>query len=169
MNDKKLIGIIIIAIIIFFGVYMYFSGELTSGNWEIKEVNGLKFKVPNNLANGSTFGGNIVDGVNTGYSYIIQEPKFIVEVYDFNANQTNENDSSQWQEQLDKLYQNPTANIEVAQIDGNEVQTIENIIGEGNMSYTFFKVQNKEILIKWDKTITLETIKEITKNFYELN
>jgi len=116
----------------------------------VKEIAGLKFKVPQKYAAGTTMSGNIIDGVDTGHSY--QSQDLIITIND-TTNKT------------ENLMNSDTAGMTVLTINGTEIQVFD-LDGK---STALFEVQNNNVTMEWSSNDITPEIKAIISSFIQEN
>ena len=156
--NKKSLAIIIIAIIIVIALVGVFSlglgtnNEISdSTNWQVKDLAGVKFKVPSKYEQGTTLTGNVIDGVNTGNSY--QSEDLIIRVNDAN-----------WTSELNK-HMNAVSPMTLLNIEGKDI----NVFNADGNSIAFFKVNNNTITMSWSGDNISGDVKAIIASFFQEN
>ena len=133
-----------------------------SSNWEIKELAGIKFKLPEKYISGILLSGNVIDGVETGHSYESNDGGLFIKVY-LSGENSSERDNEY------NSYMDSNSAVEVLTISGHEIIVAHNDTNSQPFSIAFFEVNGNEIVIKWDGANIDEYIKAIIASFYELN
>jgi len=155
---------VIVAIIATVGIYITqttINEEISdSTNWQVKELAGLKFKLPEKYSSGLLLSGNFIDGVETGNSYQSNEGGLVINIYLSSENST----------EIDKeynKYMESNSSTEIFTISGHEVTVAHN--DTNSFSIAFFEVNGNKIVMKWNELNTDGDIKAIIASFYELN
>ncbi|MDR2966831.1 MAG: hypothetical protein LBU74_02655 [Methanobacteriaceae archaeon] len=139
------------------------NNEMSDSNdWEVKELAGLKFKLPEKYSSGMILSGNIIDGVETGNSYESNNGGLIINIY-----LADENSSKGDTEYNSYMESNST--VEILKISGHEITIAHNATNFQPVSIAFFEVNGDKIVIKWDGANIDKDIKAIIASFYELN
>ena len=158
--------IAIVAVIAIVGVYfsgIFNNSEISNSNdWEIKELAGLKFKLPEKYSKGILLSGNIIDSVKTGNSYESNNGGFIINVYLSDENST-ERDNEY------NSYMGANSTIEILNISGQDIIVVCNDTSPQPFSVAFFEVNGDKVVLKWDGTSVDADIKAVVASFYELN
>jgi len=131
-----------------------------SSNWQVKELAGIKFKLPEKYSNGILLSGNIIDGVETGHSYQSNEGGLVINI-SLSGNSS----------EIDKEYDNymkSNSSTEIYDISGHEVIVVHNDTNPTPFSIAFFEVNGNKIAIKWNELNINGDIKAIITSFYEL-
>lgn len=165
--DKKylyILIIVIIALIAIVGIFMMGSDnnktEISdSSNWEVKELAGVEFKVPEKYKSGITMTGSVIDGKETGNFYESNGLRINVFLKDEN--------STDWDNELNS-YMDSSSTVDLLDISGNEVKVVHNDTNGTTISIAFFEVNGDKIAITWEGNIDGD-IKAIISSFYELN
>lgn len=156
---NKFLAIILVAIIIVIALGAAFTLGLgsnseasDSSNWEIKELGGIKFKVPEKYQNGNILSGNIIDGVEAGDSY--QSEDLMISI-----NETN------WTSEQNKFMNSDSNTMTVLDANGTEIK----IFSENERSIAFFEVNTGNITISWSGNDVNGDIKAIIFSFFQEN
>jgi hypothetical protein len=168
--DKKYTYILIIIIIAIIGIVGVYMSGLTinnekisdSSNWQVKELAGIKFKLPEKYSSGILLSGNIIDGVETGNTYQSNEGGLFIRIVL----------SSENSDEIDKeygRYMESNSSTETFNISGHEVTVAHNDTNPQPFSIAFFEVNGNKIAMKWDELHIDGDIKAIIASFYELN
>lgn len=128
------------------------TSEVNTDDWTIKELAGIKFKVPQKYAVGTTLSGNIIDGVETGHKYLSKDLTIRI-------NDTN------WTNNKDKFMNADLATQTVSDINGTEIQTFS----LNEKSTAFFELNNTTITIEWQGDEITPEIKAIISSFIQDN
>lgn len=139
------------------------NNEMTnSSDWEVKELAGLKFKVPEKYSSGVTLSGNVIDGVKTGNSYQSNNGGLVINIASSGENSTEiDNEYNR--------YMDSNSSSEILNISGHEVTIAHNDTSSQTISIAFFEVNGAKIAMTWDGTNIDGDIKAIIASFYELN
>jgi hypothetical protein len=158
MNNRFLV-VIIIAIIAIIALGAAFTLGLgnnnqtsDNSNWEVKELSGIKFKVPQKYEQGSTLTRNIIDGVNTGNSY--QSEDLLITI-----------NSTNWTSELNNYMNSDSATMTLLEIEGKEIKAF-NLDGK---SIAFFELNNNNITVTWSGDNVNGDIKAIIASFFQQN
>ena len=133
-----------------------------SNNWEVKELAGVKFKLPEKYSSGLLLSGNVINGVKTGNSYQSNNGGLVIIMY-----LANENSSERDNEY--NSYMDSNSTTEILDISGHEVIIAHNDTNQQPFSISFFEVNGNKIVMKWDGTNIDGDIKAVIASFYELN
>ena len=168
--DKKYIYVLITVIIAIIAIVGIYTSQTTinnekisdSSNWQVKELTGVKFKLPEKYSSGVLLSGNVIDGVETGHSYQSNEGGLVINIALSGENST----------EIDKEYNSymkSNSSTEIFNISGHDITVVHNESNPQPISIAFFELNGNKIVIKWNDTNINEDIKAIIASFYELN
>ncbi|RBQ23555.1 hypothetical protein ALNOE001_08300 [Candidatus Methanobinarius endosymbioticus] len=155
---SKFLAIIIVAIIAVIALGAAFTlclgsnGEPSdSSSWEVRELSGIKFKVPQKHESENMLSGNIIDGVKTGDMY--QSEDLTISINDTN-----------WTSELNKFMNTDSNSMTVLDANGTKIKTFS---ADGT-SVAFFEINKNKIAVNWSGDINGD-IKAIIFSFFQEN